>query len=683
MAVRISSVNEYLQRTTIPGVPLTVCGWSYMVADRNDYSTIFSFDNFPVGAGGTSFSFQTQSDGTDLGLYNGSASVGSRTLSPGQWFFWAVTLASDERSFVWYHANQGDESLYSASGTLAALAGSLRHTIGNNGYSEWLDGRFAYIREWSAILDSAELLAEMGSATPVRTTNLWASNPLLVHTDLTDTTGNGRSFTGGGTLTTEDGPDLGGEDGPVSIDGQISSLSTVAGTLSAVGYLEGSIPGSSVLSGTLISEIAIEGSVSGESSANATLIAVGYLVSQEAGASSVSGSVSAQGTLSGSLSGTSTAEGSLFSEISIQGSVSGETDVQATLKGIAYLEGNVAGNSVVSSDPLSKFKISGSVSGSSELEGTLSAVGHLSGSVEGTSSVSTLAQQPDGHVSGSAAGSSSADSSLSANGYLVGSVQDTSSQQSQLRAVGSLSGSISGFVNVSANLSEVSENSISANVNGSSSVLGTLFGVGLLSGESLGTVTLTATLDSGELGDSTPMLSAGIWKKNQPNTILFVLIDSSGNEVTGLGNSFSIQVSRAGGTFSAGSGTKSEVGNGWYKYVSTATEANTSGPVALVVTGSGIIQQNLEYVVEDRVVTAVEFTYTLTSTVGSVPIPGADISFSVNGNPANVVWTGVTDAFGVARDLNGNLPRLTPGTYYVFSYKPGYTFEIPDVETVS
>jgi hypothetical protein len=179
------------------------------------------------------------------------------------------------------------------------------------------------------------------------------------------------------------------------------------------------------------------------------------------------------------------------------------------------------------------------------------------------------------------------------------------------------------------------------------------------------------------------MLSAGAWRKNQPNTILFVLVDSNGDEVAGLGSGYTLQLSKVGAAFAGSAGTKSEVGSGWYKYISTAGEADTSGPLAIKVTHASTVQQNLEYVVDDRVATAIEFTYTLTSTAGGVPIEGADILIYTDDGATNFVWGGVTDTFGVARDVYGQLPRLVAGTYFIFRYKPLFNFDNPDVEIVS
>lgn len=177
--------------------------------------------------------------------------------------------------------------------------------------------------------------------------------------------------------------------------------------------------------------------------------------------------------------------------------------------------------------------------------------------------------------------------------------------------------------------------------------------------------------------------SAGVWEPNQQNLILFVLVDSGGNEVSGIGTAFTLEISKAGGAFAAGTGTKGEIGDGWYSYLATAGEADTLGPVAVKVTHASVVQQNLEYVVQQRNSEAIEFTYTLTESTSGNPIDGANVWFAIDSDGDNVVWEGVTDAFGIVRDSFGNLPSLDPGTYYVFRNKPGYVFDNPDTEVVS
>lgn len=172
-------------------------------------------------------------------------------------------------------------------------------------------------------------------------------------------------------------------------------------------------------------------------------------------------------------------------------------------------------------------------------------------------------------------------------------------------------------------------------------------------------------------------------KLSQAQMITFVMVNAAGVEVAGLADTFTLQVSKAGGAFAASTGAKTEIGSGWYTYTLSAAETNTAGPLSIRVTGAGSVQQNLEYTVADRSVSAIEFTYTVTNSVTLLPIEGVTVWCTIDLAGSSVVWNGVTDAFGIARDINGALPRLDPGTYYFWTEKAGYTFTNPDVETVS
>ena len=172
------------------------------------------------------------------------------------------------------------------------------------------------------------------------------------------------------------------------------------------------------------------------------------------------------------------------------------------------------------------------------------------------------------------------------------------------------------------------------------------------------------------------------WTLGQSNLITFVMIDINGSEVAGLGTGFVLSLSKNGGAFSASAGTKAEISNGWYSYTSTAAESDTTGTVSIKVTGAGALQQNLEYVVKARNILGVDYTYTVDD--GTDPIEGAQVWITLDIGGNNTAWTGVTDAFGVARDsINGELPFLDPGTYYFWTQKTDYAFTNPDTEVVS
>lgn len=177
-------------------------------------------------------------------------------------------------------------------------------------------------------------------------------------------------------------------------------------------------------------------------------------------------------------------------------------------------------------------------------------------------------------------------------------------------------------------------------------------------------------------------LDSGAWEPYQRNMVAFVLLDVNGEEVEGLGNGFTLEISNAGGGFLPAAGDKAEMGHGWYSYLCTAEEAEP-GPVSLRVTGPGLQQQNLEYVVRDRRPNAVSFPYTLTHAVTGAPLVGARVTITTDEQRKRIVWVGTTDTFGEAKDENGLDPYLDEGgPYYFWRYLPGFSFENPDIEVV-
>lgn len=167
------------------------------------------------------------------------------------------------------------------------------------------------------------------------------------------------------------------------------------------------------------------------------------------------------------------------------------------------------------------------------------------------------------------------------------------------------------------------------------------------------------------------------WKANQANRICFVMVDATGVEVAGLGNTFTLQLSKDGGAFAPSAGAKAEIGNGWYTYLATAAEADTPGPVAIRVTGAGAVQQNLEYVVTTRVSGAVMWVYTVTNAFTLAPIPDVTVYATTDAAGTIIVGSGVTDALGQVTFL------LPPGNVYFWSSKAGFSFANPDLEVVS
>lgn len=79
---------------------------------------------------------------------------------------------------------------------------------------------------------------------------------------------------------------------------------------------------------------------------------------------------------------------------------------------------------------------------------------------------------------------------------------------------------------------------------------------------------------------------------------------------------------------------------------------------------------------------SIEYTYTVTNSVTTLPVEGVDVWISTDLAGTNIVWRGVTDAFGVVRNVLGDKPYLDPGTYYFWKQKSGFTSANPDTEVV-
>lgn len=170
---------------------------------------------------------------------------------------------------------------------------------------------------------------------------------------------------------------------------------------------------------------------------------------------------------------------------------------------------------------------------------------------------------------------------------------------------------------------------------------------------------------------------------NQINAVEFVMVDATDTELTGL--TVAVSVSKNGAAFAAGSGTASEIGSGWYRYVLPAAEC-PPGVIAVKVTAGGARQQNLVYavavatsgVIPSPPAGAIAFDYTLTNSVTSAPVAGASVWATTDIAGLYVVATGVTDSNGVV------VLYLQPGTYQFWASKsPDFDQSGPDEEIVS
>jgi hypothetical protein len=212
----------------------TICCWVKIQVDRNAFGGIVACDN----AGSGYQSFGVNSTGTALGCFSAATdtfqTAGTFDLTVGTWTFVARTFTTTATGHI-YKALSGAGSLTEAAnapGFGTPMNDSWTLCIGNDGYGDWMNASIAAVKIWSASLTSTELLAEMATYQPVRTSNLWANYTFYNGPQTNDESGNSRTLTAGGTLTTDSsGPPitLGGSGPTYSETGlSVAIASTVA-----------------------------------------------------------------------------------------------------------------------------------------------------------------------------------------------------------------------------------------------------------------------------------------------------------------------------------------------------------------------------------------------------------------------------------------------------------------------
>jgi len=169
--------------------------------------------------------------------------------------------------------------------------------------------------------------------------------------------------------------------------------------------------------------------------------------------------------------------------------------------------------------------------------------------------------------------------------------------------------------------------------------------------------------------------------------ITFLMVDSEDHVTGKAGLTPTVTISKNGAAFGSPVGAVTEIGNGWYKLAGNATDRNTLGDFLVHSEAAGADPSDDRYCIVPwdpydadswgAGSGAVPLTYSLTSSLDGVPIPGVDVWATTDEAGTNVVARGVTDAFGQV------VFYLDAGTYYFWRKLAGWTFSNPDTEVVS
>jgi hypothetical protein len=150
--------------------------------------------------------------------------------------------------------------------------------------------------------------------------------------------------------------------------------------------------------------------------------------------------------------------------------------------------------------------------------------------------------------------------------------------------------------------------------------------------------------------------------KGQSAKIKFLLVSSTDHVTPVTGATCTILICTEGGSFTAATGTTTEVGNGWYSYASSTIEANVLGALLLHATASGADPS-------DKEVQIVAFNPGDAVRLGLTALPNANAG-AVNGVPTSGDASGSvrinqTTMNNISSTIWGDAPfnYLNPGTF--------------------
>lgn len=203
MAIRLDAQADYIGRTTnLPPITTwTMMCWAYLAVVRVDYEVVLRHGN----TGGSWYQYGTNGSTATLAAWNGTTETAGSVWTVNTWKHLTMACAgTGAGQFVCYQDGAVDVTL---SGNSGQAAQDMRYGTNWTGSTEWLNGRLAAVKVWSAALTQNEIAEEMRSYMPVRTANLNTWSPLLSSAALENLANTG-AWTVGGTLTTEDGPPI-------------------------------------------------------------------------------------------------------------------------------------------------------------------------------------------------------------------------------------------------------------------------------------------------------------------------------------------------------------------------------------------------------------------------------------------------------------------------------------------
>ena len=200
MAVRFAVNPDSLNRTTtLPTITsFTMMGWYLQTTASSVHGMLLCYGHATSSA---VYAITTISTGLALDIYAGSGFFSGGAVALNTWYHVAMTVSGTGANQCL--AYRDGVQVASLSGNAAITGDKL--WVGNDAFTEVLLGRMAAIKIWNAALTATEIAQEMRSYVPRRLANLLSWHPMLTHTDLSQF---GATWTGSGTLATDQGPPI-------------------------------------------------------------------------------------------------------------------------------------------------------------------------------------------------------------------------------------------------------------------------------------------------------------------------------------------------------------------------------------------------------------------------------------------------------------------------------------------
>lgn len=186
--------------------PCTIMCWGMVSSDRNAFSTFIELNS---GSNTNQIMLDTDSDGTTL---NGFSMPSSRVaigtgMTVGAWYKMAIVVSGGTGTL--YHAPAGSalsSAAFSGAITSTGLTGGRIGEAVSGG--EWLNGRVANAKFYSAALTVAELENEFAQYEPVRVADLVRAYVHPLYALGADYSSNGNTLSGGSGAAAQSGPPI-------------------------------------------------------------------------------------------------------------------------------------------------------------------------------------------------------------------------------------------------------------------------------------------------------------------------------------------------------------------------------------------------------------------------------------------------------------------------------------------